>query len=143
MKYPILIGLVFFSNLLYSQAIGFEARTNDNSYLSFFYRGFESRHLIQRNENRFTYRQNFNKDKKLGISIPFHYKLEKNQMTLEPRLIMNFDEFKLLIQKEFWFNEPQMNTAIAIDYKKKNITYRLGWDTSDTFRFRLKYKFSL
>lgn len=74
------------------------------------------------------------------ISIPLHHKLEKSQTTLEPRLIINFEKYKLWVQKEFWFNEP-MNTAFAIDYKIKKITYRFGWDNSNTFRFRLKYKF--
>jgi hypothetical protein len=140
MNYYLFFGLFFLTSLLCAQSVGFEARTNGNSYFSFFYKGFESRHRTRLDENRFTYRLNLTVNQRMVISIPLHHKLEKSQTTLEPRLIINFEKYKLWVQKEFWFNEP-MNTAFAIDYKIKKITYRFGWDTSNTFRCRLKYKF--
>lgn len=142
MKYCFFFGLILLTNFLCAQSIGFEARSNGNSYLSLFYKGFESRHRTRWDENRFTYRLNISVNQRVVVSVPIHHKIEENETTLEPRLIYNFKKYKLWIQKEFWFNEP-MNTAFAIDYKKKNITYRLGWDTSNTFRSRLKYKFNL
>ena len=99
-------SLVFLTNLLCAQSIGFEARTNGNSYLSFFYKGFESRHRTQLDENRFTYRLNLPMNQRVGISIPLHHKLEKNQTTLEPRLILNFEKYKLWVQKEFCSMSP-------------------------------------
>ena len=140
MKYYLFFGLVFLTSFLCAQSVGFEARTNGNSYLSLFYKGFESRHRTRLDENRFTYRLNLPMNERVGISIPIHHKLEKNQTTLEPRIIVNLNKYKLWVQNEFWFDEP-MNTAFAIDYKKKSITYRMGWDTLNTFRCRVKYKF--
>ena len=139
-KYYLFFGLVFLTSLLFAQSVGFESRTNGNSYFSFFYKGFESRHRTRLDENRFTYRLNLTVNQRMAISIPIHHKLEKSKTTLEPRLIINLKKYKFWVQKEFWLNEP-MNTALAIDYKKKKITYRLGWDTSNTLRCRLKYKF--
>jgi hypothetical protein len=116
-------------------------RTNDKSYIAITYKGIELRHRTDDLENRFTYRHNFWKEtSKLYLSVPLHYKIEKNKPTLEPRLLYKFPKFKLWIQKEFWYNANE-NGAIAIDYPYKDFTYRVGWDTSNTFRFRLKYKF--
>ena len=116
-------------------------RTNGKSYIAVTFKGFELRHRSDDLENRFTYRHNFWKEtSNLYLSIPLHYKIEKNEPTLEPRLLYKFPKFKLWIQKEFWFNSNK-NAAIAIDYPYKDFTYRVGWDTSNTFRFRLKYKF--
>ena len=137
----ILIPLMLFTQSLLSQSIGYEMRTNDKSYIAVTYKGFELRHRSDDLENRFTYRHNFwKKTSKLYLSVPLHYKIEKNKPTLEPRLLYKFPKFKLWIQKEFWYNANE-NGAIAIDYPYKNFTYRVGWDTSNTIRFRLKYKF--
>ena len=136
----ILIPLMLFTQSLLSQSIGYEMRTNDKSYIAVTYKGFELRHRSDDLENRFTYRHNFwKKTSKLYLSVPLHYKIEKNKPTLEPRLLYKFPKFKLWIQKEFWYNANE-NGAIAIDYPYKNFTYRVGWDTSNTIRFRLKYK---
>ena len=125
----------------YSQSVGYEMRTNDKSYIAITYKGIELRHRTDDLENRFTYRHNFWKEtSKLYLSVPLHYKIEKNKPTLEPRLLYKFPKFKLWIQKEFWYNANE-NGAIAIDYPYKDFTYRVGWDTSNTVRFRLKYKF--
>jgi len=137
----ILIPLMLFTQSLLSQSIGYEMRTNNKSYIAVTYKGFELRHRSDDLENRFTYRHNFwKKTSKLYLSVPLHYKIEKNKPTLEPRLLYKFPKFKLWIQKEFWYNANE-NGAIAIDYPYKNFTYRVGWDTSNTIRFRLKYKF--
>ena len=81
-----------------------------------------------------------NRSSKLYLSIPLHYKIEKSEPTLKPALIYQFPKFNLLIQKEFWYKSSK-NATIAIDYLYKAVTFRVGWDTSDTFRFRLEYKF--
>ena len=141
MKHILIVLLMLFTQSVLSQSIGYEMRTNDKSYIAITYKGIELRHRTDDLENRFTYRHNFWKDSsKLYLSVPLHYKIEKNEPTLEPRLIYKFPKFKLWIQKEFWYNSNK-NGAIAIDYPYKDFTYRVGWDTSNTFRFRLKYKF--
>jgi len=141
MKHILIVLLMLFTQSVLSQSVGYEMRTNDKSYIAVTYKGFELRHRSDDLENRFTYRHNFWKDSsKLYLSVPLHYKIEKDEPTLEPRLIYKFPKFKLWIQKEFWYNSNK-NGAIAIDYPYKDFTYRVGWDTSSTFRFRLKYKF--
>ena len=141
MKHILIVLLMLFTQSVLSQSIGYEMRTNDKSYIAITYKGIELRHRTDDLENRFTYRHNFRKDSsKLYLSVPLHYKIEENEPTLEPRLIYKFPKFKLWVQKEFWYNSNK-NTAIAIDYPYKDFTYRVGWDTSNTFRFRLKYKF--
>ena len=140
MKYIFTFLLIIFSTYTYSQSIGYEMRTNNKSYLSVTYKGLELRHRVDDLENRITYRHDFWKEtSKLYLSLPLHYKIEKNKPTLEPRLIYKFPKFKLWVQQEFWY-DGRDNAAIAIDYPYKNFTYRVGWDTSNTFRFRLKYK---
>jgi len=141
MKNLLIILFLLFTQSVLSQSIGYEVRTNNKSYHGFFYKGLELRHRTDRSENRFTYRRNFWKEtSKLYLSVPLHYKVEKNEPTLEPRLLYKFPKFKLWVQKEFWYNSNK-NTAFAIDYPYKDFTYRFGWDTSNTVRFRLKYKF--
>tara|TARA_B100000029_G_C17563788_1_gene954380 strand:- start:1556 stop:1981 length:426 start_codon:yes stop_codon:yes gene_type:complete len=141
MKHLLTVLLILFSQSLLSQSMGYEMRTNGKSYIAVTFKGFELRHRSDDLENRFTYRHNFWKEtSNLYLSVPLHYKIEKNEPTLEPRLLYKFPKFKLWIQKEFWFNSNK-NAAIAIDYPYKDFTYRVGWDTSNTFRFRLKYKF--
>ena len=140
MKHLLTVLLILFSQSLLSQSMGYEMRTNGKSYIAVTFKGFELRHRSDDLENRFTYRHNFWKEtSNLYLSVPLHYKIEKNEPTLEPRLLYKFPKFKLWIQKEFWFNSNK-NAAIAIDYPYKDFTYRVGWDTSNTFRFRLKYK---
>ena len=141
MKHALILLMLFITQSVLSQSVGYEMRTNNKSYIAVTYKGLELRHRSDDLENRFTYRHNLWKSSsKLYLSIPLHYKIEKNEPTLEPRLIYKFPKFKLWIQKEFWYNSNK-NGAIAIDYPYKDFTYRVGWDTSNTVRFRLKYKF--
>ena len=132
----LLLLLFLISKSLFSQNLGYEMRTNGKSYLTSSYNGFELRHRTNLQENRFTYRYNIHKEKKLYLSIPLHYKIEKNAPTFEPRLIYKHDKFNVWIQQEFWFKE-WYNTAIAIDITKEKIKYRVGWDNSNTVRFRI------
>ena len=144
--------LLLFTSITYSQSkgtgqftstssISYEIRTNGNSYLSIAHKGIALRHRSDKLENRITYKRNFFKDSsKLYLSIPLHYKIEKSEPTLKPALIYQFPKLNLLIQKEFWYKSSK-NATIAIDYPYKAVTFRVGWDTSDTFRFRLGYKF--
>ena len=120
--------------------MGYELRTNNKSYIAFAYKGLELRHRTDLKENRFTYRHNMEVGKKVVFSLPLHYKVEKNQPTLEPRLVYKFEKFKVWIQKEFNHNEL-MNTAIAVDIPLNGFEYRLGWDDSNTVRFRIIRKF--
>jgi hypothetical protein len=69
-----------------------------------------------------------------------HYKIEKDQATIEPKLIYQFKKFNLWVQKEFNHKE-NMNTAFGVDLPVKDFTYRVGWDSSNTIRFRLMKKF--
>ena len=122
----ILFNLVFLAVIgCHSQKIGYELRTNNKSYLTISHKihdrgGLELRHKTDLGENRFTYRHNF----KIGNS---------------PRFIYNFKKFKLWAQQEFWFDEIY-NLAIATDIPYKNYVYRVGWDTSNTIRFRISIK---
>lgn len=134
------LGLLFVTSMAYSQKIGYELRTNGKSYIATAYGGFELRHRTDLKENRFTYRYNVDLGKKVVFSLPLHYKIEKEQPTLEPRLIYKFTKFKLWVQKEFSASEL-FNTAIAVDVPVKDFTYRIGWDDSNTIRFRLMRKF--
>jgi len=124
---------------LKAQSIGWEGRTNGKEYFKFNLKGFELRHRILGNENRITYAKKFFKNKKVSLKIPVHYKFEKEIPSLEPRLILNLNEFKIWIQKEIWIKK-NYNAAIAIDYPFKHYSFRIGWDTSDSFRFGFNYK---
>ena len=116
-------------------------RTNGKSYLSLSYKGMTLRHRSDKLENRVTYTRSFFKDvSKLYLSVPLHYKIEAEQISLEPALLYKFPNFTLKVQKEFWYKLNE-NTAILFDFPYKDFTYRIGWDTSNTVRFRLKYKF--
>lgn len=119
----------------FSQSIGYEVRTNTKAYIHMNYKQMEFRHRLDNLENRISFRQPINLNKKVILSLPLHYKIEKHQPTLEPRLIYKFPKFKVWIQKEFWFNEND-NMAIAIDIPYKNYQYRFGWDDSNTWRMR-------
>lgn len=113
-------------------------RTNGNSYITSSYKGFELRHRTDLQENRVTYRYNIHKENKLYLSVPLHYKIEKHQLTLEPRLTYKLDNCSIWVQQEFWYHEID-NLAVAIDIPSSNgkMKYRAGWDTSNTIRFRL------
>lgn len=139
-KYLLLLILLLITSSTYSQKIGYEFRTNGKSYLSTSYAGFEIRHRTDREENRFTYRYKMPVSKKLTLSIPLHYKVEKDQATLEPRLMYNLEKVSLWAQKEF-NHEENMNAAFGIDIPVKDFTYRVGWDSSNTVRVRLAKKF--
>lgn len=145
MKYLLTIISFLFVNLAHSQKIGYELRTNGKSYLTISHKihdngGLELRHKTNLEENRFTYRHNFNLgESSMIFSVPLHYKVEKNEPTFEPRFIYKFENFKLWAQQEFWFDEIY-NLALAIDIPYKNYIYRIGWDNSNTIRFRISIK---
>ena len=145
MKYLSIIISFLFVNSTHSQKIGYELRTNGKSYLTISHKvhdngGLELRHKTNLEENRFTYRHNFNLgESPMIFSVPLHYKVEKNEPTFEPRFIYKFENFKLWAQQEFWFNEIY-NLALAIDIPYKNYVYRIGWDNSNTIRFRISIK---
>ena len=139
-KYLFLLILLLITSTTYSQKIGYEFRTNGKSYLSTSYAGYEIRHRTDREENRFTYRYKMPVSKKLTLSIPLHYKVEKDQATLEPRLMYKLEKVSLWAQKEF-NHEENMNAAFGIDIPVKDFTYRVGWDSSNTVRVRLAKKF--
>ncbi len=122
-------------------SIGYEMRTNGKSYLSLSYQGIILRHRSDKLENMITYKRSFfNDSSNLSLSIPLHYKVEEDQFSLEPALAYQFSKFKLVVQKEFWYKLND-NAAIVLDFPYKDFTYRVGWDTSNTVRFRLNFKF--
>ena len=147
MKYLILL-LALLPLTLKAQKVGYEIRTNERSYLTVsqkvFGNSLELRHRFDLKENRVTYRHNFSilDSSKWVLSIPLHYKIESEAPTLEPRLIYNFSKFKLWVQHEFNHKES-MNTAIAVDVKINKLYYRIGWDTSNTIRFRISKQIKL
>ena len=138
MKKLITVLLLLVAAKSYSQNLGYEIRTNGRSYLTSSYKGFELRHRTDLQENRFTYRYNLHKENKVYLSVPLHYKIEKNHPTLEPRVICKFNKFNIWIQQEFWYHEID-NLAVAVDITSSNkkMKYRVGWDNSNTVRFRL------
>jgi len=136
--------LLLMTKFSYSQTIGYEIRTNERSYLTLSHKikngGLELRHRFDLKENRVTYRQNFLfYERPIVFSVPLHYKIEKNQPTFEPRFIYKFEKFNLWVQQEFWFDELY-NMAFAVDIPYKNYKYRIGWDNSNTVRFRFSIK---
>lgn len=137
-KYLFLTSIIF-SSFSFGQSIGWEGRTNAKEYLNIGFKGFELRHRTDEGENRLTYARKFFKDKKVSLKIPIHYKFEKEQPTLEPRVILNLEKFKIWAQKELWIEE-NYNAAFAIDYPHGDYSFRFGWDTSETFRFGISYK---
>jgi len=144
MKYLLFILSFFYVNLGFTQKLGYELRTKGKSYITISHKiyengGLELRHKTDLGENRFTYRHNFKVTDKVVFSVPLHYKREKNEPTWEPRLIYKFENFKLWVQQEFWFDQIY-NLAIAADIPYKNYIYRIGWDNSQTIRFRISIK---
>ncbi len=147
MKLTLTFLMLLFSCSLLSQKIGYEMRTNGKSYITFSHKitekgGLELRHKTKLDENRVTYRHNFNfTESPIIFSVPLHYKIENNQPTFEPRLIYKFEKFKLWVQQEFWYDKLY-NLAVAVDipYKNNKFTYRIGWDNSKTIRFRFSIK---
>jgi hypothetical protein len=131
-------------NLGFAQKLGYELRTNGKSYITISHKihdkgGLELRHKTALNENRFTYRHNFIfEGTPIIFSVPLHYKVEQNEPTFEPRLIYKFEKFKLWAQQEFW--DELYNLALAVDIPYKNYIYRIGWDNSQTIRFRFSIK---
>ena len=135
-----LVLIIITTSTTYSQKIGYEFRTNGKAYLSTSYAGFEIRHRTDKEENRFTYRYKMPVSEKLTLSLPLHYKIEKDQATIEPRLMYKLEKVSLWVQKEF-NHEENMNAAFGIDIPVKDFTYRIGWDSSNTVRVRLAKKF--
>ena len=62
MKHVLILLMLFITQSVLSQSVGYEMRTNDKSYIAITYKGFELRHRSDDLENRFTYRHNFWKD---------------------------------------------------------------------------------
>jgi hypothetical protein len=135
-----LVLIIITTSTTYSQKIGYEFRTNGKAYLSTSYAGFEIRHRTDKEENRFTYRYKMPVSEKLTLSLPLHYKIEKDQATIEPRLMYKLEKVSLWVQKEF-NHEENMNAAFGVDIPVKDFTYRVGWDSSNTVRVRLAKKF--
>ena len=135
-----LVLIIITTSTTYSQKIGYEFRTNGKAYLSTSYAGFEIRHRTDKEENRFTYRYKMPVSEKLTLSLPLHYKIEKDQATIEPRLMYKLEKVSLWVQKEF-NHEEHMNAAFGLDIPVKDFTYRVGWDSSNTVRVRLAKKF--
>ena len=135
-----LVLIIITTSTTYSKKIGYEFRTNGKAYLSTSYAGFEIRHRTDKEENRFTYRYKMPVFEKLTLSLPLHYKVEKDQATIEPRLMYKLEKVSLWVQKEF-NHEENMNAAFGIDIPVKDFTYRVGWDSSNTVRVRLAKKF--
>ena len=144
MKYLLTLLSLLCINFMSAQKLGYELRTNGKSYFTISHKlhdkgGLELRHKTNLGENRFTYRQNFSfKNTPLTFSVPLHYKVEQHEPTLEPRLIYKLDKCKIWVQQEFW--DELYNLAVATDITYKNYIYRLGWDTSNTIRFRISIK---
>jgi len=145
MKYLLIILSLFCTNLGFTQKLGYELRTNGKSYITISHKihengGLELRHKTNLGENRFTYRHNFTfGESPIVFSVPLHYKVENNEPTFEPRLIYKFEDFRLWAQQEFWYCKLY-NLALALDIPYKNYTYRIGWDNSQTIRFRFSIK---
>ena len=135
-----LVLIIITTSTTYSQKIGYEFRTNGKAYISTSYAGFEIRHRTDKEENRFTYRYKMPVSEKLTLSLPLHYKIEKDQATIEPRLMYKLEKVSLWVQKEF-NHEENMNAAFGVDIPVKDFTYRVGWDSSNTVRVRLAKKF--
>ena len=135
-----LVLIIITTSTTYSQKIGYEFRTNGKAYLSTSYAGFEIRHRTDKEENRFTYRYKMPVSENLTLSLPLHYKIEKDQATIEPRLMYKLERVSLWVQKEF-NHEENMNAAFGLDIPVKDFTYRVGWDSSNTVRVRLAKKF--
>jgi len=135
-----LVLIIITTSTTYSQKIGYEFRTNGKAYLSTSYAGFEIRHRTDKEENRFTYRYKMPVSEKLTLSLPLHYKIEKDQATIEPRLMYKLERVRGWVQKEF-NHEENMNAAFGLDIPVKDFTYRVGWDSSNTVRVRLAKKF--
>lgn len=131
--------LIIVSTFSYGQSIGWEGRTNEKEYIKIGFKGFELRHRTDEGENRLTYGKKIWKDKKVTLKIPIHYKFEKQITTLEPKVYLNFEKFKLWGQKEFWFDENYV-AAFGIEAPYENYSFYAGWDTSETFRFGVSYK---
>ena len=83
----IIIILLISSFNLNAQSIGWEGRTNGKEYLKIGFKGFELRHRTDESENRVTFSKKIWKDKKVSLKIPVHYKFEKEQPTIEPRIV--------------------------------------------------------
>ena len=110
----ILFNLVFLAIIgCHSQKIGYELRTNNKSYLTISHKIHD----------------------KGGLELRHKTDLGENRFTYRYK----FKKFKLWAQQEFWFDQVY-NLAIATDIPYKNYVYRVGWDTSNTIRFRISIK---
>jgi hypothetical protein len=135
----LLLLLVVSPLIVKAQRVGYEMRTNGKSYFYSDYKSFELRHRVDLQENRFTYRHNFNLSPNYVFSVPLHYKIECNTPTLEPRFVYKFDNKCIWVQQEIGVDKLY-NLAVALDIKDGNRYYRIGWDNSKTYRFRVLIK---
>jgi len=138
-KILVLLLLSSTTFIVKAQRIGYEMRTNGKSYLYSDYKNFELRHKTDSKENRITYRQNIKLDNHITLSIPLHYKIENNLPTLEPRFVYKQNNTSVWVQQEFG-TDRLYNFAVAVDIKDNNVYYRVGWDSSNTVRFRVLIK---
>jgi len=138
-KILVLLLLSSTTFIVKAQRIGYEMRTNGKSYLYSDYKNFELRHRTDSKENRITYRQNIKLDNHITLSIPLHYKIENNLPTLEPRFVYKQNNTSVWVQQEFG-TDRLYNFAVAVDIKDNNVYYRVGWDSSNTVRFRVLIK---
>lgn len=134
----ILLSLINYNNL-FGQSIGWEVRTNNKEYIKASIGDFALRHRTDESENRVTFSKNFWKDKKISLTIPFHYKIEKKTPSFQPRATYKMTDLKFWVQTEFWFGE-NYETVFAIEKPYNKFSFFAGWDTSDAFRFGLSYK---
>ena len=132
---------IFISAFSYSQNFGYESRSNDIELLYLGYKNFQYRRQINKLENRISLVKDlFNKNGiNVSVRIPLHYRFEKKLLTIEPRVIYDFKEFKLWAQKEFSINRGYLS-AFAIDMSYKSHSFIFGWDTSKTIRAAFMYR---
>ena len=154
MKLFVILLLSLCSLSVMGQKVGYEARTNGRSYLTMSLNvkdafksevnspfNVEWRHRVDLLENRVTLRHKLPLWNHFILSVPFHHKIEKGETTLEPRFIWKAGKnINFWTQHEFNHLE-QKNTAFATDLAVNRFLLRAGWDTSDTWRFRISYKF--
>ena len=155
MKHYVILMLTMLAvRTCHAQKVGYEARTNGRSYLTMSLNfkdtfkplenspfNVEWRHRVDLMENRVTLRHKLPIGNKFVLSTPLHHKIEKAEPTLEPRFIWKAGKnVNLWVQSERSYKE-QKNTAFATDIAVDKFLLRAGWDTSNTWRFRISYKF--
>ena len=141
MKKLLLLVLFSITKGLLAQSFAYELRTSNRAYVLAGYKAFELRNRVDLKENRVTYRPNVKFNSHFVLAPGVHYKLEAHIPTLEPRLCYKTEKATFWIQDEFWYHK-QYHYCIAVDIPSANkkATYRIGWDNSNTIRFRVTVK---